>query len=440
MNFDNLKAKNSIIKYVVIGTVALIAIVILSLTFVKLAYNEDDNAYTQIDMSENITTETTTTISDEEIVKSETITSEILNTSSIEENTTLETSIESTTKEPMHIIITDNTSSNKIISEENKVTTTPKITNSNNTTTKNNTNNFKPITTETYMVTTKVPEITTTVTTITETEETSPETSESIVTTISETENTTVITSETTSISDETSISESLITTDETTNSISSETTISETSIINEETSEIIEETETTLDTEEVILKTNEEIAAEVVKGLWGNGNDRKNRLTEAGYDYKVIQALVDEIMNALRPIPPIVNNDSSNSTPNENIDAPMGTTYVKKFSRGTFYAYGGARKGGSGRQLIDCSQGDGTVKGSIASSYLYKNYKYNYNGKRTMVYLEISGYPQMNGYYYLDDSDAGNPEVIDFFYLYNSNCQFQRQGVVSVDCYIVTY
>lgn len=116
------------------------------------------------------------------------------------------------------------------------------------------------------------------------------------------------------------------------------------------------------------------------------------------------------------------------------------GTTYVKNFSRGAYYAYGGPRKGGSGRQLIDCSQGDGTVKGSIASSYLYHNYGYNYNGKRTMVYLEISGYPSMTGYYYLDDSDAGNPNLIDFFYLYNSNCQFQYQGVVSVDCYIVTY
>ena len=56
------------------------------------------------------------------------------------------------------------------------------------------------------------------------------------------------------------------------------------------------------------------------------------------------------------------------------------------------------------------------------------------------MVYLEISGYPSMNGYYYLDDSDAGNSNVIDFYYTYKSNCQFQYQGVVSVDCYIVSY
>lgn len=122
-------------------------------------------------------------------------------------------------------------------------------------------------------------------------------------------------------------------------------------------------------------------------------------------------------------------------------VTEPTGSmSYVKHFTRGTYYAYGGPRKGGSQRQLIDCSTGDGTVKGSIASSYLYRNYGYNYNGKRTMVYLEIEGYSQMNGYYYLDDCDAGNPNVIDFFFLYGSNCPFQRQGVVQVDCYIVNY
>ena len=119
----------------------------------------------------------------------------------------------------------------------------------------------------------------------------------------------------------------------------------------------------------------------------------------------------------------------------------PNGSmTYVKNFTRGTYYAYGGQRIGGSQRQLIDCSIGDGTVKGSIASSYLYGNYGYNYNGKRTMVYLEIENHSQMNGYYYLDDCDAGNSNVIDFYFLYESNCPFQEQGVVQVDCYIVNY
>ena len=121
-----------------------------------------------------------------------------------------------------------------------------------------------------------------------------------------------------------------------------------------------------------------------------------------------------------------------------EPVPEPGELTYVKPFTRGTYYAYGGPRNGGSQRQLIDCSIADGTVKGSIASSYLYQNYGYNYNGKRTTVYLEIEGYSQMSGYYYLDDCDAGNSNVIDFFFLYESNCPFKEQGIVQVDCYIV--
>ena len=41
--------------------------------------------------------------------------------------------------------------------------------------------------------------------------------------------------------------------------------------------------------------KTNEEIAAEVWQHKWGNGQDRINRLTSAGYDWRTIQSLVDK-------------------------------------------------------------------------------------------------------------------------------------------------
>ena len=40
--------------------------------------------------------------------------------------------------------------------------------------------------------------------------------------------------------------------------------------------------------------KSNEEIAQEVISGAWGNGQDRKNRLTNAGYDYNSIQRIVN--------------------------------------------------------------------------------------------------------------------------------------------------
>lgn len=45
--------------------------------------------------------------------------------------------------------------------------------------------------------------------------------------------------------------------------------------------------------------KTVEKLAQEVLDGIWGNGIDRKNRLTAAGYDYRTVQARVNEICKA---------------------------------------------------------------------------------------------------------------------------------------------
>lgn len=44
--------------------------------------------------------------------------------------------------------------------------------------------------------------------------------------------------------------------------------------------------------------KSNEEIAKEVIKGLWGNGNERKEKLTKSGYNYDAIQGIVDKLMS----------------------------------------------------------------------------------------------------------------------------------------------
>lgn len=43
------------------------------------------------------------------------------------------------------------------------------------------------------------------------------------------------------------------------------------------------------------IQKSNDEIADEVIQGLWGNGEDRKQRLQNAGYDYNEVQSIVNE-------------------------------------------------------------------------------------------------------------------------------------------------
>ena len=46
-------------------------------------------------------------------------------------------------------------------------------------------------------------------------------------------------------------------------------------------------------------LKSLEEVAREVVAGYWGNGKERQQRLTEAGYDYDAIQKIVNKKIGA---------------------------------------------------------------------------------------------------------------------------------------------
>ena len=43
--------------------------------------------------------------------------------------------------------------------------------------------------------------------------------------------------------------------------------------------------------------KTVDEIAKEVLDGKWGNGDERKKRLTDAGYDYEAVQKKVNELL-----------------------------------------------------------------------------------------------------------------------------------------------
>lgn len=122
---------------------------------------------------------------------------------------------------------------------------------------------------------------------------------------------------------------------------------------------------------------------------------------------------------------------------------------FVKTFTHNTYYQdyVNSSMKGGSGRTLIGCDIGEDDIKGSIASRYLYDKFKYNYNGKRTKVYLVVYNYPEMTGYYYLDDCCSAADErlrcnTIDFYYRYPCNCPFYNPiGVAGdIDCYICNY
>ena len=50
--------------------------------------------------------------------------------------------------------------------------------------------------------------------------------------------------------------------------------------------------------------KSIEQIAKEVIAGKWGNGADRKKKLTNAGYDYNKVQAKVNELASGKKTTP----------------------------------------------------------------------------------------------------------------------------------------
>ncbi len=56
--------------------------------------------------------------------------------------------------------------------------------------------------------------------------------------------------------------------------------------------------------TQKPVAKKNvAELAQEVIDGKWGNGDDRKNRLTAAGYDYAAVQAKVNALLKGEKEI-----------------------------------------------------------------------------------------------------------------------------------------
>ena len=46
-----------------------------------------------------------------------------------------------------------------------------------------------------------------------------------------------------------------------------------------------------------MLSKTLEQVAKEVLAGKWGNGAERKRKLTQAGYDYAEVQKLVNNLL-----------------------------------------------------------------------------------------------------------------------------------------------
>lgn len=74
------------------------------------------------------------------------------------------------------------------------------------------------------------------------------------------------------------------------------------------------------------IAKSISEIAQEVINGLWGNGEERKTRLTRAGYNYSEVQNKVNELLSAQTVITYKVKSGDTLSS----IASKYNTTYQK--------------------------------------------------------------------------------------------------------------
>ena len=70
--------------------------------------------------------------------------------------------------------------------------------------------------------------------------------------------------------------------------------------------------------------KTASELVEEVLNGKWGNGDDRKNRLTAAGYDYEAVQNAVNAKLEAKKEVWHIIQEYETLSEIAENYDTTV--------------------------------------------------------------------------------------------------------------------
>lgn len=84
---------------------------------------------------------------------------------------------------------------------------------------------------------------------------------------------------------------------------------------------------------------------------------------------------------------------------------------------------------------LVSCYEKPESFKGSVASRLVYNNYGYYVNDK-TMIYVEFEKYPQLNGWYSVDDCNA-DQNIVDFYFADYSTCPWQTAGITPVDVWI---
>ncbi len=53
-------------------------------------------------------------------------------------------------------------------------------------------------------------------------------------------------------------------------------------------------------------MKTNQQVAAEILMGKWGNGEERKKKLWDAGYNYDAVQSIVNALVAGKTVLPEV--------------------------------------------------------------------------------------------------------------------------------------
>lgn len=79
-----------------------------------------------------------------------------------------------------------------------------------------------------------------------------------------------------------------------------------------------------------VVLKSNSEVAKDVLNGKFGNGTQRKANLEKAGYNYNEVQAEVEKLVEANRPKPTQAQHQAQQSVPQVPSNAPYGTSVAE--------------------------------------------------------------------------------------------------------------
>ena len=168
-------------------------------------------------------------------------------------------------------------------------------------------------------------------------------------------------------------------------------------------------------------MKTNEEVAKEVLAGKWGVGDTRKKNLEAAGYDYRTIQDLVNQYAKGLSTPnkPQVVENTSeeayiwnflkSKGMNEYAIAGVMGNLKAESnFKFNNLQNNGNAKLGLSDEQFTEkLNKGEYTRDKFVHDSYGYSIAQWTYFKRKEAFYDFMKNYPSF------DDKKG----VCEFFY-----------------------